>query len=271
MAVLRTSGKARRNEPIPWFGVLGIIAAISILAIGHSYLQRRDLGVERERILRERATLTAEIEADRTRISRAVEQWTVALAADPWAGDASLGGATEARDRPALYLRISAKEAHTTASVHEAAALGTLDGLSGCLLRGTAGGPWPYGEVVARSEMLGPTFVDGVTTASNDLRLRALSATLASYARSDWRVARDAWKRAEFAVLAVDEVESKGAIRLSMRRLADGAEILRVRRTPGTSIVAIQALGQGSGPNELARAQAIGCTLATEALALARP
>jgi len=263
MAVLRTAGKARRQEPIPWLGVFAIIGTIGALAAVHTWVRHHDLDVARTKILGDRAKLANEIESDRTRVARNVEAWTVALANDPWKGDVSIGKPGEGRDRPTIYLRLASKDAQSAAKVHAASQLGTLDGLSSCLLRGTAGGPWHYGEVVARSEMLGPQFVDEVKTSTNDLRMRALSSMLESYAETDFKSARDAWKRAEYVAIAIDESENKGAIRLSLRRLADGEEILRVRRTPNASLFAMQGT-----PNDLARAQAIGCTMANEALAL---
>ncbi len=278
LAILRTAGKARREAHFPWRGVLAIVASVGLLAAIHGFVHRRSLETERTRILHERTALSREIDGDRARVFTQMEAWTLELANTPWKGDmANLApGDASFRDRPTLYLRIPASAASSTAFIHTSSQLGTLDGLSSCLLRGTAGGPWPYGEVVARAERLSSSFDEEVRSTHNDLRLRALSTWLAEYTRTDFVTVRAAL-HAEYAVIAVDESSTgleavsaaKGAIRLSVRRLSDGAEIVRVRRTPIPSLLSIQSEGQGAGPNALARAQALGCTMANEALAFA--
>lgn len=284
----------RKPKPIPWGVVFAIASVVSLIALGYYYVYHRDLGTERTRLLRERAALAASIAEDVGTLRGKVEPWAVALAAPQWPGDHVEADARSLtwRERPTVYLRMRAADASSNEAVHTHAKLSSLDGLSACLLRSKGLGPWAYGEVIARAEFLGSDFIRDVKETKNDLRLRNLAYALEQYKLKDFPDARDGSKLSEYAVIVLDEdpaqVPSASAafggdasvhqkilstthpVRLSLRRLADGKELLRLRRTPDAAVM--QVAGDSTalaGGIEVRRIQALGCAMANEALDLA--
>lgn len=279
---------------IPWGIVFAVASAISLIALTYYYFYNRELGGERQRLLKERASLAASIAEDVEALRGKVEPWTVALATQPWPGDhvdpdaKSLGW----RERPLVYVRLRAADATSNDGVHANAKLGSLDGLSGCLLRSKGPGPWAYGEVMTRAEMLGADFVKDVRETKNDLRLRNLAYALDQYRLKDFPEARDGAKLSEYAVIVIDEdppqipqqsaafgadasvhqkiLSTDHPIRLSVRRIADGRELLRLRRTPEATLMQVAGDPTAAAAGlEIRKAQALGCAMANEALALA--
>ncbi|MBI2393784.1 MAG: hypothetical protein HYV09_29705 [Deltaproteobacteria bacterium] len=281
----------RKSKPIPWGVVFAIASVVSLIALGYYYVYHRDLGTERTRLLRERAALAASIAEDVGTLRGKVEPWTVALAAPQWPGDHLDPDARALtwRERPTVYLRMRAADAASNDAVRTNAKLSSLDGLSACLLRSKGIGPWAYGEVMARADFLGADFIRDVKETKNDLRLRNLAYALEQYKLKDFPDARDGSKLSEYAVIVLDEdpaqVPSTSAafggdasvhqkilstshpVRLSLRRLADGKELLRLRRTPDAAVM--QVAGDSTalaGGIEVRRIQALGCAMANEAL-----
>lgn len=284
----------RKSRPIPWGVVFAVASCVSLIALAYYYVYNRELGGERMRLLRERSALAASIAEDIGAVRGKIEPWTVALATGPWPGDYVDPDARSLswRERPALYLRVRAADATSNESVHANAKLSPLDGLSACLLRSKGPGPWSYGEVMARSEFLGADFIRDVKETKNDLRLRNLAYALDQYKLKDFPEARDAAKLAEFAIVVVDEdpkqvpssspafgenatmhqkiLGTEHPIRFSLRRIADGHELLRLRRTPEATVM--QVAGDptaNAAALEVRRIQANGCAMANEALELA--
>jgi hypothetical protein len=282
----------RQAQKIPW-GIVGAVAStISLIALVYYYNYRKDFSGERGRILKERRMLQEDLGPDYGALRAKIEAWTSKSATKPYPGDLvdpeakNLGW----RERPSIYLRLRVEDAKTLDSVHTLSKLGILDGLSACLLRVKGNyGPWAWGDIVARAEMLGSDFTNDVRDTSNDLRLRNLAYALDHYKNEDFPKARDGVRMSEYFVLALDEdpatipetsavfgadasVEQKIAsvahpIRLQLWRLSDGKELLRVRRTPDAQVIQVQgdSFVPGAGV-ELRRMQALSCELANVAL-----
>jgi len=284
----------RKSRPIPWGVVFAVASLVSLLALAYYYNYNKQLGGERQRLIKERAALTAEIAEDYGTLRGKVEPWAVALATAPWPGDVVDPDARSLtwRERPAIYLRLRAADAGSNDAVHTNAKLSSLDGLSACLLRSKGPGPWGYGDVAARAEFLGADYLRDVKETTNDLRLRNLAYALDQYKLKDFPEARDGARLPEFAILVMDEdppqvpaqsaafgekattlqkiLATEHPIRFSLRRLADNRELLRLRRTPSATLM--QVAGDptaGAAGLEVRRAQALGCAMANEALELA--
>ncbi|GAC1351711.1 MAG: hypothetical protein NVS3B20_03470 [Polyangiales bacterium] len=278
--------------------MFGVASCISLLGLVYYYFYARDLSSERRRILARRSELSTAIADDYTRLRTTLEAWTVAAARAPFPGDHVDPDARLPawRERPSVYLRMRLAEATGASEVHNAAKLASLDGLSSCLLRllgQTKGsGPWAYGEVVARAEMLGSEFISEVRETKNDLLLRNLKKRLDDYQQTEYPEARDAVRLVEIAVIALDEdpevipqhSAAYGAdatiaqrispvmhpLRLYVRRLSDGRELLRIRSIPEVNVVQVQGDATAAAAAlEIRRSQILGCSMANEALALA--
>lgn len=284
----------RQTRAIPWGFVLAVASIVSLSALTYYYVQGREMGGERQKLVKERSSLAASIAEDLGTMRGRVEPWTVALATQPWPGDLVDPDARSLtwRERPIVYARVRAADATSNESVHTFVKASPLDGLSACLLRSKGPGPWSYGEVIARSEFLGADWVRDVKETKNDLRLRNLTYAFDQYKQKDFPEARDAVKLAEYSVIVVDEdppqvpatspafgesatmhqkiLGTLHPIRFSLRRLADGRELIRLRRTPEATVV--QVAGDptaNAAAIEVRRIQTNGCAMANEALELA--
>lgn len=293
---LKPSGRVviegRRPGQIPWGIVLGVASLVSLVALFYYYNYRKDVTGERARILKERKRLAEDISADYGTMRAKVEPWTIELATKPFTAeyvDAEAKNLTW-RERPSIYLHVRAEEAKTPDELHAASKLSSLDGISSCLLRVKGSyGPWGWGEIVARAEMLGSDFTADVRDTDNDLRLRNLAYALDQYRLNDFPFARDGLRMAEYVIIAVDEDPAQvpssslafGAdasiaqkiasvphpIRLAVHRLTDGKQLLRVRRTPDAQVLQVQGDPTAPGAGlEIRRLQALGCAMANEAL-----
>lgn len=281
-----------RRGQIPWGIVLAVCSVISLIALVYYWTYRKSFQGERDRILKERKALADDIAHDFGQLRNDVEGWAVADATKPFPGDALDPDGRKAywRERPAIYLRLRVADAQTADAVHANAKLSSLDGLSACLLQ-TKGsfGPWAYGDVVSRAEMLGSDFTNEVRETSNDLRVRNLAFALDHYKESDYPFARDAIRMSEYVVLALDEdpasIPATSAafgsnatiseriapvahpIRLYVYRLSDHKELLRIRRNADAELVQLQGDPTAPGAGiEIARAKALGCAMADAAL-----
>ncbi|MGZ3417935.1 MAG: hypothetical protein ACXVEF_15150 [Polyangiales bacterium] len=284
----------KKYQPIPWAVVISIASVISLIALANNYTHRREISGERARLLKERSQLAGAIAEDVGTLRGKIEPWTVALASPQWPGDVVDPDARSLtwRERPVAYLRMRAADATNNDAVHAESQKSSLDGLSSCLLRTKGEGPWAYGEIIARSEHLGPSFVKDVKETPNDLRLRNLAYALDEYKAKEFPIARDGAKLTEYAVIVLDEDPAQipatsaafGAeataeqkilatehwIRLSVRRLGDGRELLRVRRKPDATLMQVAGDPTSTAAGiEVRKAQAMGCQLANEALELA--
>ena len=273
---------------------MAVASCLSLIALFYYYNYRKDLGGERARILKDRKALADDIGNDYGSLRGRIEQWTVDAATQPYPGDLVDPEAKNPtwRERPSIYLRVRLDEAKTLEAVHAASKLTSLDGVPSCLLRVKGSyGPWAWGEIVARAEMLGSDFQTDVRDTNNDLKLRNLAYALDMYRQNDFPQARDGIRMAEYAVIALDEdpkvVPTSLAygedasvaqrihgvahpIRLYLRRLNDGKELLRIRRTPDMQLVQVQ--GDTVVPAaglEITRGKAFDCALANDALSAA--
>lgn len=284
----------RKSRPIPWGVVFAVTSCVSLAALAYYYVHGREVGGERLKLVKERSALAQSIAEDVGTIRGKVEPWTVALATQTWPGDLVDPDARSLtwRERPTLYVRVRAGDATSNDAVHLHVKESPLDGLSSCLLRTKGTGPWSYGEVIARAEFLGADWVRDVKETTNDLRLRNLAYALEQYKLKDFPEARDGVKLAEYAVIVVDEdpkqipatsaafgekatahqkiLGTEHPIRFSLRRIADGRELVRLRRTPEATLM--QVAGDptaNAAALEIRRIQANGCAMANEALELA--
>lgn len=281
-----------RRTPIPWGIVLAVTSALSLVALVYYYNYSKKFGGEKERILKERRRLAEEIGPDYRGAREKIEGWLVAAATKPYPGDAITdeGKKLQWRERPVIYARVRAADAQTLDAVHQAVRPNAIDGLASCLLRPKGEyGPWTWGDVVARSEMLGSDFTKDVTETGNDLRLQNLAYALDHYAHEDYPKARDALRMAELALLAVDEdpqavpndsstfgadasiaqkiASIPHAVRVYVYRLNDGTELLRVRDEASAELWQVQ--GDPTAPAaaiEMRKAQALGCATANDVL-----
>lgn len=288
------SDASRKSKPIPWGVVFAIASCISLIALAYYYSYNRELGGERQRLIKERSALSAALADDYGTLRGKIEPWAVALATQQWPGDFVDAEARTMtwRERPTVYLRLRAADAKSNEDVHREAKLTSLDGLSACLLRSKGPGPWAWGDIAARAEFLGADFARDVRDTTNDLRLRNLAYALDQYREKDFPEARDGSKLSEYAVIAIDEdpaqipatspafgadasvhqkiLATEHAIRLSVRRIADGKELLRLRRTPSATLMQVAGDSTAAAAGlEVRRIQAAGCALANEALELA--
>ena len=281
-----------RRPQIPWGIVLAVTSVLSLVALVYYYNFAKKFGGEKERILRDRRKLQEEIGPDYRAVRDKIEGWLVASATKPWPGDAVSDDAKKFvwRERPTIYARVRAGDAQTADLVHQAVKLTAIDGLASCLLRPKGDyGPWSWGDVVARTEMLGADFTKDVTETSNDLRLQNLAYALDHYAHDDYPKARDAVRMAEYAILAVDEdpanvpaesaafgtdatVEQKiasvpHAIRVYVYRLSDEQQLLRVRDQASADLWQVQGDATAPPPAiEMRKSQALGCATANDVL-----
>ncbi len=287
----RTRPLPARRPQIPWRWVSLVFGGVAVALVFYFVRADRQLKAERTRILRTLSGMKSSVANDYGKIRDQIDAWTVAAASSPYPGDLIDRDARVLswRERPTLYLRLRVEDAKTADAVHANAKAGAIDAVASCLLRARAGGPWPWGEVVTRMEMLGVDFINDVRTTTNDLRMRNLAFALDYYAKNDFPTVRDAAKQAEYFLLVLDEDPTpmpstsaafgEGAtaaqriaavphpMRLQVFRLVEGREILRVRRTPEASVVQVQGdvVGPAAGV-ELRKAQALGCSFATDAL-----
>ncbi len=287
-------GAPKRQPTVPWAIVGAIASAVSLAALTYYYFYNRGLSGERQKLLRERMSLAGQLADDYGTVRGKVEPWAVQLAAAQWPGDFVHQDARilSWRERPALYLRVRFADATSNDGVHAASRTAGMDAIAGCLLRSKGVGPWTWGDTVVRAEMLGPDFLKDVRETSNDLRLRNLAYALEYYKTKDFPEVREALRSAEHVVLVVDEDPPQGVpassaefgadatpaqkvlgtahpIRLAVRRISDGTELLRLRRSPDVQLLQVQGSAtQAAAGKEVIAAQTMGCALANEALAL---
>lgn len=291
-SIPRVPPQPRRSQ-IPWKWVGLVFGFVTVALVWYFVRADRELRAERSRILRQLNGMKGSVQVEYGKLRDQVEAWTVAAATKPYPGDLvdRDARALNWRERPTVYLRLRVEEAKTLDAVHLNSRTVAIDSIASCLLRARSGGPWPYGEVLTRMEMLGVDFIKDVSSTTNDLRMRNLSFALDYWEKNDFPTVRDATKQAEYFVLALDEDPTSmpatsaafGAtatpsqriasvthpIRLHVWRLQEGREILRVRRTPEANVVQVQGdvVGPAAGI-ELRKAQALGCSFSTEALEL---
>ena len=284
----------RKQRAIPWGIVLAVASCVSLTALAYYYVYNRELGGERARLLKERAALTALLAEDYGALRGKIEPWAVAMATQPWPGDLVDPEARNMtwRERPTVYLRLRVGDATSNDLVHTGAKISSLDGLSACLLRNKGPGPWAWGDIASRAEFLGADFIRDVKETRNDLRLRQLAYALDQYREKDFPEARDGSKLSEYVVIVLDEDPAQvpstsplfGAdasvhqkilatdhpIRFSLRRIADGRELLRLRRTPSATMMQVAGDPTANAAGlEVRKVQALGCAMANEALELA--
>ena len=241
-----------RPSELPFRPIAATIAVVLVAAVGHRLVERRDAQVRQAEILRDRDALVAEVRAPMSALSDEVERWTVELASRPF-GEAQHGVLPSGA--ALVYVHVRAADARDAASVHTHAQLGVVDGLASCLVPRKVAAVWSYGDLVASSELLGPTFEASVRSSSDRLSLSAHATTLATHRDGHHATLKTALGRATHVVIAVDE-EGSRFVRVSVRALSDGFESLRVRAEPSHALIHV-----AGRPTALGEQQAANCSV----------
>jgi hypothetical protein len=283
-----------RRPSIPWNIVLGVAGALTAIALVYYFFYARAFAKQKQALLEERRALEVAIANDWAPLRDRVEDYVVASARAPYAGDRVDDEAKQEtwRHKPSLYVRVRVAEATSKDALHAAAKQTASDALQSCLLRIEGEhGPWTFGETAARYEMLGSAWVNDVRDTGNDLRVRNLAYALEQYKLKDYPPLREAVHFAEYAIVALDEdpktipatsaayenatiaqriVAVPHPIRVHVIRLNDGKELLRVRRTADAELMQVQGeTFAAAAALEVRRGQALGCATANEVLAAA--
>jgi hypothetical protein len=272
-------------------------------------VETRELGAAKQQLLaRQRAvvvTLGAAWYPLRDRLEASILRAAAADAPDFVSPKAARG---EFRTKPGLYLRMRLADAKDVLSIRSAAADAKRDAFAACLLRepneagrrGDVDGgafseqPWNLGQAYAATRILSGSWVESVTDADDDLRLRIFVEQLERAVRDEIPRAVDIVKRAEFFLLVLDEdvpealARADGGLiteealqlvahpaRIRVIELSSGEDLLRLRRTGDARVLSVgeHAVGDPEIRDAMTR-QANNCALAwrvEEMLTPARP
>jgi hypothetical protein len=294
-----------------WTSKVGSLFAVSfVVALAvHWIVASHELGAAKQQLLaRQRAvvvTLGAAWYPLRDRLEATILRAAAADAPDFVSPKAVKG---EFRTKPGLYLRMRLVDAKDVLSIRAAAAEAKRDAFAACLLRepneagrrGEVDGgafaeqPWNLGQAYAATRILSGTWVEAVTDADDDLRLRIFVEQLDKAVRDEIPRAVDIVKRAEFFLLVLDEdvpealASADGGVlteealqlvahpaRIRLVDLSSGEELLRLRRTGDARVLSVGEHAAGSPEmRDAMTRQANNCSLAwrvEEMLAPAQP
>ncbi len=240
---------------LPLGPVAAVTALVATLGVSHTLYQRHEAKAQQGALLRERDALQDEVRAPMANLVDKVEAFTVQLAGDGF----SEQPATELPPADSVYVHLRLADARSKSTVHAAAQLGVVDGLAGCLHPGEE--VFAYGDLVAQSELLGDRFTKSVEASWDKLSLDAHAGTLARHRDGHHASLRAALGKAKLVVIALDE--ESGFVRVGVRRLEDGATLVRTRLAPSFTLVTVA----GGPPSPLAKKQAEGCSVANLLLA----
>lgn len=222
LPALARSREERLQGKMRWTSRIGLLFAASfvIALAAHWIVATRELNSARQQLLaRQRAvvvTLGAAWFPLRDRLEANILRAAAADAPD-FVSPKARGG--EFRSKPGLYLRMRVADAKDALSIRAAAAEAKRDAFAACLLRepneagrrGELDGgafseqPWNLGQAYAATRILSGTWVEAVTEADDDLRLRIFVEQLDKAVSEEIPRAVDIVKRAEFFLLVLDE------------------------------------------------------------------
>ncbi|MFO0756178.1 MAG: hypothetical protein U0359_06785 [Byssovorax sp.] len=275
----RASGK-HRWPSVKFWGYSALVLMIS--AILHwKYTQGQVESAKTALLARQRA-VAKELEPRWNPMRDKLEKWTTELAADAGAEaiDRDALKSFDFRDRTGIYLRLRVEDAKSAESIRKGARDSLRDAFTACLMRvpnqnplagkeckRTADCPQkefcnendhcarpaqPFNLRVAYRTMhvLSDDWVRDAQEASNDLRIRLLTATFDGTIRDDIPLAAELLQNAQYYLVVLDE-DAKGAdkpdanagvsaaealqtvphwARIGVWRLSDGKPLLRIRR-----------------------------------------
>ncbi len=267
LPALARAREERSQGRLRWTSRVGsLFAASFVIALAvHWIVSTRELNSTRQQLLaRQRAvvvTLGAAWFPLRDRLEASILR-SASTDAPDFVSPRAKGG--EFRTKPGLYLRMRVADAKDALSIRSAAADAKRDAFAACLLRepneagrrGDLDGgafpeqPWNLGQAYAATRILSGAWVDAVTEADDDLRLRIFVEQLDKAVAEEIPRAVDIVKRAEFFLLVLDEdvpeaiANTDGGVlteealqlvphpaRIRVVDLASGEELLRLRRT----------------------------------------
>jgi hypothetical protein len=308
---LARSREERSQGKMRWTSRIGVLFAGSfVLALAvHWVVATRELNTAKQQLLAKQRAVVVTLGAAwyplRDRLEANILRSAAADAPDFVSPKAQRG---EFRTKPGLYLRMRVADAKDALSIRAAASEAKRDGFVACLLRepneagrrGDIDGgafpeqPWNLGQAYAATRILSGTWVEAVTEADDDLRLRIFVEQLDKAVSEEIPRAVDIVKRAEFFLLVLDEdvpeayaytdggVLTEEALqlvphpaRIRVYDLSNGEEIIRLRRTGEGRVLSVgeRAVSAPEMHDAMTR-QANNCALAwrvEEMLTPARP
>ncbi len=283
---LRQQRKFVRPSAKHWgvvvFGLLGVLGV-------HFTCAQRGLDARKRSMLARREPLAATFGPRWTDLRTVVTDTAVRLARDPWPGDDVSGTLSGRpwRSEPAVFLRLGSNEATGERAVLEASKLSPRDAFLACL-RGPA---LPTGgDRLARfhrvqesfevTRLLEAGWVDDVTAAGDELRLKVFEEQLAAATPKALERAAALVEGARLVIVVVDEVApehaaARGAVE-DVQRTSHGLRVALVDRPTKVQLARIRVEpdvtlvpgGEGRVTDEEARAaidrQAVGCSAARQ-------
>lgn len=275
----RASGK-HRWPSVKFWGYAGLILAVS--AIFHwKYTQGQMESAKNTLLARQRA-VAKELEPRWNPLRDKLERWTTELAADPGAEiiDRETLKSFDFRDKTGIYLRLRVDDAKSVEAIRTGARDSLRDAFTACLMRVPNANPLsgkeckrthdcpqkefcnendhcarpaqPFNLRVAYRTMhvLSDDWIRDAQEASNDLRVRLLTATFDDTIRDDIPLAAELLQNAQYYLLVLDEnatgkdvpapvagvplAEALQAVphgaRIGVWRLSDGKPLLRIHR-----------------------------------------
>lgn len=288
LPAIEQSREARRKIRWPspkfwaWTGL--ILTATLIL---HWKRSQGEVESERNKLMARQRAVAAEFGPRWYPLRDKIEAWTLDLArtAEPEVIETEALKGWEFRDKPGLYLRLRVDEATSAEAIRKGAKDSLRDAFTACLLRANNPSPLagaeckctrdcpqgqfcneldrcappaqPYNLRVAYRTLhvLSDEWVRDAQDASNDLRLRVLTASFDDTMRDDAPLAADLLTRAQYFLLVLDEkpegpldVPDGGKLgeaiqavahpaRVGIWRLEDGKLMLRVRRDAAAELL----------------------------------
>lgn len=274
--------RAKLRFPAPkffaWAGV--VLAAMGIL---HWKRTQGELEGERQKLLARQRAVAVELKPKWDPLRDKIEGWTTSLAASaaPEVVDKEAFASWDFREKPGIYLRLVVDQATTAESIRAKAKDSLRDGFTACLTRAPNENPLagkeckrtrdcpsgefcnevdhcarpaqPYNLRVAYRTLhvLTDRWVADAQEASNDVRLRLLTASFDDAVLDDLPMAVDLLTRAQYFLLVLDErpagvpmsataeevQKAPHAARLGLWRLSDGKQVFRGRRETAADLV----------------------------------
>lgn len=275
--------EARGKKPrMPGPKFWGWVALILVAALILNWKRKQgQIESEKQLLLAQQRELAVDLAPRWTSLRDRVEKWTLELAKDagPEVIDAEALKGWDFRDIPGIYLRLRVEEAGSAEAIRKGAKDSLRDGFTACLSRVPNPNPLagakckktsecPAGEFCNESDRCSPPaqpynlrvayrtlhvltddWIRDVQEASNDMRIRVLSASFEELLRGDVRQAADLLARAQYYLVVLDETPPEGApkvaegasasealqavhhfARVGVWRLKDDKLVMRVRR-----------------------------------------
>jgi hypothetical protein len=222
-----------------WAGLILVVSAI----LNWKWSQGRLESQRSELMARQRAVAT-ELGPRWLPLQDRIEGWTMELAKEPGAeiADQEALKAWEFRDKPGIYLRLTADQGTSVESIRKGARDSLRDAFTACLMRASNPNPLagaeckrtrecqrgefcneldrctrpaqPYNLRVAYRALrvLTDEWVNEVQEVTTDLRLRVLAGSFDDTTQDDLPVAIDLLARAQYFLLVLDEIPTNAAL-----------------------------------------------------------